>query len=59
MKNYRQTELFQDDEALTLSVEDTRVSRFQLQDVKEANTIQDISGRNILDSLENLSLIHI
>ena len=53
MKNYKQTDLFQDDEALTLSVEDTRVSRFPLQDVKEAKTIQDISGRNILDSLEN------
>lgn len=53
MKNYKQTDLFQDDEALTLSVEDTRVSRFPLPDVKKAKKIRDTSGRNILDSLKN------
>jgi hypothetical protein len=53
MKNYKQTDLFQDEEALTLSVEDTRVSRFPLPDVKKAKKIRDTSGRNILDSLEN------
>jgi len=41
------------EEELTLSVEDTHVSRFRLPDIKEAKTIHDISGQNILDSLEN------
>jgi hypothetical protein len=53
MKNYKQTDLFQEEEALTLSAEDTRVSRFPLPDVKKAKKIRDTSGRNILDSLEN------
>ena len=53
MKNYKQTDLFQEEEALTLYAEATRVSRFPLPDVKKAKKIRDTSGRNILDSLEN------
>jgi len=53
MKDYRQTELFPMEEELTLSVEDTHVSRFPLPDIKKAKRIKDTSGRNILGSLEN------
>jgi hypothetical protein len=53
MKDYRQTELFPAKEELTLSVEDTRVSRFPLPDIKKAKRIKDTSGRSILGSLEN------
>ena len=53
MKDYKQMELFPTEEESTLSVEDTHVSRFPLQDIKKVKKIRVTSGQNILDSLEN------